>query len=65
MPSLRLLDIGIETDAWTVNPGRDVNDAILHTLVEAKVRQITTDVPGEIVRLIRSFFGNFGESSLV
>ncbi|WEX90679.1 hypothetical protein PZN02_004235 [Sinorhizobium garamanticum] len=50
----RLLDLGIETDAWTVNPGPAISDAILRTLVEAKVRQITTDAPREIFRLIRS-----------
>lgn len=50
----RLLDLGIETDAWTVNPGGDISDAILRTLVEAKVRQVTTDVSSEIFRLIRS-----------
>jgi glycerophosphoryl diester phosphodiesterase len=50
----RLLDLGIETDAWTVNPGRGISDAILSMLVEAKVRQITTDAPSEIFRLIRS-----------
>jgi glycerophosphoryl diester phosphodiesterase len=50
----RLLDLGIETDAWTVNPGRGMTDAILRTLVEAKVRQITTDAPVEIYRRIRS-----------
>jgi glycerophosphoryl diester phosphodiesterase len=50
----RLLDLGIETDAWTVNPGREINDAILLTLMEAKVRQITTDAPSEIFRLICS-----------
>lgn len=44
----RLLDLGIETDAWTVNPGRSSIDAILRTLMEANVRQITTDAPGEI-----------------
>lgn len=49
-----LLDLGIETDAWTVNPGRDIDDSILRTLVGARVRQITTDVPSEIFRLIRS-----------
>ncbi|MCA1371379.1 hypothetical protein I6F15_29155 [Bradyrhizobium sp. BRP14] len=48
-----LLDLGIETDAWTVNPGVGISDAILHTLLEAKVRQITTDAPSEICRLIR------------
>ncbi|WP_245262580.1 glycerophosphodiester phosphodiesterase family protein [Ensifer sp. BR816] len=61
----RLLELGIETDAWTVNPGQDISDAVLHTLVEAKVRQITTDVPGEIFRLIRSLFDHVGERSLV
>lgn len=50
----RLLALGIETDAWTVNPGTDISDAILRTLVEAKVRQLTTDAPSEIFRLIRS-----------
>jgi glycerophosphoryl diester phosphodiesterase len=50
----RLLDLGIETDAWTVNPGRGLTDDILRTLVEAKVRQITSDAPGEIARRILS-----------
>lgn len=50
----RLLDLGIETDAWTVNPNSDISDAVLRTLLKAKVRQITTDVPSEISRLIRS-----------
>jgi glycerophosphoryl diester phosphodiesterase len=50
----RLLELGIETDAWTVNPGRETRDATLCTLVEAKVRQITTDAPGDIFRMIRS-----------
>jgi glycerophosphoryl diester phosphodiesterase len=49
----RLLDLGIETDAWTVNPGPQVTDAVLRTLVEAGVRQITTDAPAEIARQIR------------
>jgi glycerophosphoryl diester phosphodiesterase len=44
----RLFDLGIETDAWTVNPGPKMTDAVLRTLVEAKVRQITTDDPIEI-----------------
>jgi len=43
-----------ETDAWSVNPGRGMSEAILSTLVEAKVRQLTTDA-SEIFRLIRSF----------
>jgi glycerophosphoryl diester phosphodiesterase len=50
----RLLDLGIETDAWTVNPGRGMTDDILRTIMEAKVRQITTDAPSEISRQIRS-----------
>lgn len=48
----RLLDLGIETDAWTVNPGPALTDSILRTLVGAKVRQITTDAPTEIARRI-------------
>ncbi|QFI68920.1 glycerophosphodiester phosphodiesterase [Sinorhizobium alkalisoli] len=44
----RLLDLGIETDAWTVNPGRIGIDTILRTLMEANVRQVTTDAPGAI-----------------
>jgi glycerophosphoryl diester phosphodiesterase len=43
-----LLDLGIEIDAWTVNPGDELTDSILRTLVEAKVRQITTDAPTAI-----------------
>ncbi|TJW39515.1 MAG: hypothetical protein E5W83_30710, partial [Mesorhizobium sp.] len=50
----RLLDLGIETDAWTVNPGRENRDATLCALVKAKVRQITTDAPGDIFRMIRA-----------
>jgi glycerophosphoryl diester phosphodiesterase len=52
----RLLDLGIETDAWTVNPDRGISDAILRMLVEAKVRQITTDAPGDIFHQLRSLF---------
>lgn len=48
----RLFDLGIETDAWTVNPGPALTGSILRTLVEAKVRQITTDAPSEIARRI-------------
>lgn len=48
----RLLDLGIETDAWTVNPGPALTNAILRTLVKAKVCQITTDAPIEIARRI-------------
>jgi glycerophosphoryl diester phosphodiesterase len=50
----RLLDLGIETDAWTVNPDRGMSATVLRTIVEAKVRQLTTDAPREIFRLIRS-----------
>ncbi|MDK1491776.1 hypothetical protein QN219_17180 [Sinorhizobium sp. 7-81] len=50
----RLLELGIETDAWTVNPGRQISDAVLRRLIGARVRQITTDAPSEIFRLIRS-----------
>ena len=48
----RLLDLGIETDAWTVNPGPGLTDDVLRTLAEARVRQITTDAPSEIARRI-------------
>ncbi|NRP75089.1 hypothetical protein ILFOPFJJ_06012 [Ensifer psoraleae] len=50
----RLLELGIETDAWTVNPGRQISDAVLRRLIGSRVRQITTDAPIEIFRLIRS-----------
>jgi glycerophosphoryl diester phosphodiesterase len=48
----RLLDLGIETDAWTLNPGPELTDATLNALVTAGVRQITTDAPAEIARRI-------------
>jgi glycerophosphoryl diester phosphodiesterase len=50
----RLLDLGIETDAWTINPGLALTKPVLRALVEAGVRQITTDAPDEIARLIRA-----------
>jgi hypothetical protein len=46
----KLLDLGIETDAWTVNPGRGTTDAVLRRLAEAGVRQITTDAPAALAR---------------
>jgi glycerophosphoryl diester phosphodiesterase len=48
----RLLDLGMETDAWTLNPGPTLTDRLLRTLLQAGVRQITTDAPGELARLI-------------
>lgn len=53
----RLLDLGIETDAWTVNPGPSTTDATLRKLAEAGVRQITTDAPGEIASQVRNTLG--------
>ena len=51
----RLLDLGIETDAWTVNPGPGMSATVLRTIIEAKVRQMTTDTSGaRSFRLIRS-----------
>jgi glycerophosphoryl diester phosphodiesterase len=47
-----LLDLGIETDAWTVNPVPGVSNTVLSRLVEAGVRQITTDAPLELARRI-------------
>lgn len=46
----KLLDLGIETDAWTINPGGATTDALLRRLAEAGVRQITTDAPAALVR---------------
>lgn len=54
----RLLDLGIETDAWTLNPGPRVTDNILQTLLQAGVRQITTDAPAELARQIRAIRAN-------
>ncbi len=48
----RLLALGIETDAWTVNAGPDLSDAVLRGLLHAGVRQITTDDPEELARCI-------------
>lgn len=50
----RLLDLGIETDAWTVNPGPAVTNAVLHALATAGVRQITTDSAETIAGRIRN-----------
>jgi glycerophosphoryl diester phosphodiesterase len=49
----RLLDLGIETDAWTVNPGPKTAGDLLLRLAEAGVRQITTDAPREIAGELR------------
>lgn len=49
----RLLDLGLETDAWTVNPGPSMTESMLRILAEAGVRQITTDAPAAIARKIR------------
>jgi glycerophosphoryl diester phosphodiesterase len=48
----RLLDLGIETDAWTLNPGPHLSKAMLRCLVGSGVRQITTDAPIELARRI-------------
>ncbi len=48
----RLLDLGIETDAWTINPGPGLTNEVLRGLLDAGVRQITTDDPGELARRI-------------
>ena len=48
----RLLDLGIETDAWTINPGPHLTAKVLRDVLEAGVRQITTDAPAELARLI-------------
>jgi glycerophosphoryl diester phosphodiesterase len=48
----RLLELGIETDAWTINSGPSTTDTVLRALADAGVRQITTDAPAEIASLI-------------
>ena len=48
----RLLDLGIETDAWTINPSPGLTDEVLRGLLDAGVRQITTDDPEELARHI-------------
>jgi glycerophosphoryl diester phosphodiesterase len=48
----RLLDLGIEADAWTLNPGRGLTDGNLRALIESGIRQITTDDPGAIAARI-------------
>jgi glycerophosphoryl diester phosphodiesterase len=53
----RLLDLGIETDVWTLNPGATLTDRLLKTLLDAGVRQITTDAPAELARRITSLGG--------
>ena len=53
----RLLDLGIETDAWTVNPGSGTTEALLRSLVRAGTRQITTDAPAELVRQVLRVWG--------
>ena len=54
----RLLDLGIQTDAWTVNPSPGLSAATLRTLVNAKVRQITTDSPIEMAHRIAMALSN-------
>jgi glycerophosphoryl diester phosphodiesterase len=61
----RLLDLGIETDAWTVNSGRGISEATLVTLVESKVRQITTDAPREIRTILLRPQGSLDERGAV
>jgi hypothetical protein len=50
----RLLELGIETDAWTVNPKSGIPRRDLCTLVGTSVRQITTDAPGGLAEEIRA-----------
>jgi glycerophosphoryl diester phosphodiesterase len=48
----RLLELGIETDAWRINPGTTMAHAVLRELADAGIRQITTDEPSAIARQI-------------
>jgi glycerophosphoryl diester phosphodiesterase len=49
----KLLDIGIETDAWTINPGKNLGRSELARVVDSRVRQITTDAPSSLAQLMR------------
>ena len=53
----RLLDLGIETDAWTINSGPRTTDNLLRRLIEAGTRQVTTDTPAELGRQILRIVG--------
>lgn len=50
----RLLDLGIESDAWTINPGKAFGRRELARVIDARVRQITTDAPSSIAQLMQS-----------
>jgi glycerophosphoryl diester phosphodiesterase len=50
----RLLDLGMETDAWTLHPGPGLTDGTLQALIETGIRQITTDDPVAIAPRIRA-----------
>jgi glycerophosphoryl diester phosphodiesterase len=58
----RLLDIGIETDAWTVNPGSGISRADLCLLIGSSVRQITTDSSTLLARAIAAALGTAVDS---
>lgn len=48
----RLLDLGIETDAWTLNPGSGMTPTDLRLLLGSGIRQITTDAPSLLAKEI-------------
>jgi glycerophosphoryl diester phosphodiesterase len=50
----RLLDFGMETDAWTLNPGPGLSDGTLQALLETGIRQITTDDPGALATRVQA-----------
>lgn len=52
----RLLDLGIETDAWTVRAGAETSDSVLRTLAESGTRQITTDDPVGLARRLAAIW---------
>ena len=48
----RLTDMGIRTDAWTLNPGPRLLDDVLRGLLTAGISRITTDDPPQIAHRV-------------
>jgi glycerophosphoryl diester phosphodiesterase len=47
-----LLALGIETDAWTINPDTGLTDQAMRDLLSSGIRQLTTDAPAELATRI-------------
>jgi hypothetical protein len=48
------LRVGLWKNKYSLNPSGSLTNAVIGTLLEAKVRQITTDAALELARLIRN-----------